>query len=124
AFRHAQQSFRSLMAALLPLQNSAGLWRNVVNHPGAFAEFSGTAMIGFAMKRGLANGWIEGRAYGDAIDKAWLAVNSRSGSDGSFIDVCESTAQLTTLAQYLQRTAIVGKDARGGAMALLFATEL
>src|SRR5690606_24576284 len=105
-------------------QNRDGLWRNVVNHPGAFAEFSGTAMIGFAMHRGLARGWIAGDDYAQAVDRAWLAVNSRSGSDGTFIDVCESTARLTTLEQYLHRAAILGQDARGGAMALLFATEL
>ncbi len=31
---------------------------------------------------------------------------------------------MTSLEQYLQRAAILGKDARGGAMAMLFATEL
>jgi len=124
AFRHAHASFRSLMSALLPWQNRDGLWRNVVNHPGAFAEFSGTAMIGFALRRGLAQGWIQGRDYEVAVEKAWLAVNSRSAPDGAFIDVCESTARFTTLEQYLQRPAILGQDARGGAMALLFATEL
>ncbi len=123
-YRHALQSYQKLMAALLPLQTQEGLWRNVVDHPGAFAEFSGTAMIGFALQRGLKNGWIRGRNYRRAVDRAWLAVNSRTSSNGTFIDVCESTAGLTTLQQYLQRTAILGRDARGGAMAMLFATEL
>jgi hypothetical protein len=40
------------------------------------------------------------------------------------VDVCESTAGLTTLEQYLRRGAILGPDPRGGAMAMLFATEL
>jgi hypothetical protein len=31
---------------------------------------------------------------------------------------------MTSLEQYLDRAAIWGEDARGGAMALLFATEL
>jgi unsaturated rhamnogalacturonyl hydrolase len=123
-YTHALASYRQLMNALLPLQTHDGLWRNVVNHPGAFAEFSGTAMIGFALQRGLAHGWIKGRAYTRAVDRAWLAVNSRTSSAGTMIDVCESTAGLTTLQQYLQRTAILGNDPRGGAMAMLFATEL
>jgi unsaturated rhamnogalacturonyl hydrolase len=121
---HARESYRRLMAALLPLQNREGLWRNVVDHPGAFAEFSGTAMIGFAMQRGLSQGWISGRDYQRAIDRAWLAINSRTSSTGTMIDVCESTAGLVTLQQYLQRAAILGQDPRGGAMAMLFATEL
>jgi rhamnogalacturonyl hydrolase YesR len=123
-YAHALDSYRSLMAALLPLQNRDGLWRNVIDHPGAYAEFSGTAMIGFAMRRGMDRGWISGRAYRLAVERAWRAVNSRTSSTGTFVDVCESTAGLTTLEQYLRRGAILGPDPRGGAMAMLFATEL
>ncbi|HTY50725.1 MAG TPA: glycoside hydrolase family 88 protein [Steroidobacteraceae bacterium] len=121
---HALQSYRNLMAALLPLQTRDGLWRNVVDYPGAYPEFSATAMIGFAMLRGLERGWIHGRRYRQAVERAWLAVNSRTSSSGSFIDVCGSTARMTSLRQYLLRPAILGEDARGGAMAMLFATEL
>lgn len=121
---HVLQSYRDLMAALLPWQNPEGLWRNVVDHPGAFAEYSGTAMIGFALRRGLERGWIRGRDYRRAVERAWQAVNARTSSTGSLVDVCESTANLTTLDQYLQRAALLGNDPRGGAMALLFATEL
>jgi hypothetical protein len=81
-------------------------------------------MIGFAMQRGLERGWISGRGYREAVTAAWQAVNSRTSSSGALIDVCESTANLTTLEQYLQRAAILGNDPRGGAMAMLFATEL
>jgi unsaturated rhamnogalacturonyl hydrolase len=123
-YAHALASYRALMARLLPLQTRDGLWRNVVDHPGAYAEFSATAMIGFAMLRGLEKGWLRGRDYQNAVDRAWLAVNSRSSSAGTFIDVCESTARMTSLEQYLRRAAILGEDARGGAMAMLFATEL
>jgi rhamnogalacturonyl hydrolase YesR len=123
-YAHALDSYRSLVAALLPLQTRDGLWRNVVDHPGSYAEFSGTAMIGFALQRGLERGWIRGREYRRTVERAWLAVNSRTSSTGTFIDVCESTAGLTSLEQYLRRTAILGQDPRGGAMAMLFATEL
>jgi unsaturated rhamnogalacturonyl hydrolase len=123
-YAHALQSYRQLMAALLPWQTRDGLWRNVIDYPGAYPEFSATAMIGFAMQRGLENGWITGRRYHQAVDHAWLAVNSRSASSGSFVDVCESTARMTSLDQYLHRAAILGNDPRGGAMAMLFATEL
>jgi unsaturated rhamnogalacturonyl hydrolase len=123
-YAHALQSYQQLMAALLPWQNRDGLWRNVIDYPGAYPEFSATAMIGFAMQRGLENGWIKGSGYRRAVERAWLAVNSRSSSSGSFIDVCESTARMTSLEQYLQRAAILGNDPRAGAMAMLFATEL
>ena len=124
AFRHARRSYIALMDTLLPLQNRDGLGRNVVDHPGAYPEFSATAMIGFALQRGLARGWIHGTKYRQAVSKAWEAVNSRTSSTGTFIDVCESTARMTSLDQYLKRAAILGEDPRGGAMAMLFATEL
>jgi rhamnogalacturonyl hydrolase YesR len=119
------RSYRAHMAALLPWQNRDGLWRNVVDHPGAYAEFSATAMIGLAMQRGLRNGWLDdAAAYRGAVDKAWRAVNARTGSDGTVVDVCESTARIESLQGYLRREAILGADARGGAMAMWFAAEL
>ena len=123
-YAHALQSYRALMAALLPWQNADGLCRNVIDHSGAYPEFSATAMIGFALQRGLQRGWIRGPQWQQAVAAAWTAVNARSSDEGGFVDVCESTTRMTSLDQYLKRTAILGKDPRGGAMALLFATEL
>jgi rhamnogalacturonyl hydrolase YesR len=122
-YRHALRAYQHLMATLMTYQTRDGLWRNVVDHPGAYPEFSATAMIGFALQRGLANRWIKGVRYQRAVDQAWLAVASRTSSLGGFIDVCESTARMTSLEQYLQRAAILGPDPRAGAMAMLFATE-
>ena len=74
-FAHALRSYQALMAALLPWQTRDGLWRNVIDHPGAYPEFSATAMIGFAMQHGMVNGWLAGARYRQAIDHAWVAVN-------------------------------------------------
>jgi len=125
AYAEVLQSYRAHMAALLPWQNRDGLWRNVVDHPGAYAEFSATAMIGLAMQLGVRNGWFDDAApYRRAVDNAWRAVNARTGSDGTVIDVCESTARIESLQGYLQREALLGPDPRGGAMAMWFAAEL
>jgi unsaturated rhamnogalacturonyl hydrolase len=118
-------SYRALMAALLDAQTPDGLWRNVVDVRGAYEEYSATAMIGLAMQRGLANGWLaEPARYRAAVARAWRAVNARTGDDGTVIDVCESTARIESLEGYLHREAILGADDRAGAMALWFATEL
>jgi rhamnogalacturonyl hydrolase YesR len=124
AYASTLASYRSLMAALLPYQNRDGLWRNVIDYPGAYAELSGTAMIGYSLARGLHQGWISGREYERAIAHAWSAVNARVSSSGELVDVCESTARMTSLEQYVRRAAILGTDPRGGAMAMLLATEL
>jgi len=124
AYAHALQSYRELMAALAPYQNHDGLWRNVIDYPGAYGEFSATAMIGFALLRGLRTGWIEGDPYEQAVRRAWVAVKARTSAAGSMVDVCESTAKFNSLEEYVRRAAILGEDARGGAMAMLFASEL
>jgi unsaturated rhamnogalacturonyl hydrolase len=122
-YEHALQSYRTLMKTLLPLQDRDGLWRNVVNLPGTYAEFTATAIIGFALQRGLEKAWIKGRDYRQAVDQAWLAVNSRTSFNGTFIDVCESTARQASNDDYIKRRAILGPDPRAGGMAMLFATE-
>jgi len=119
------RDYREHMAKLLSYQTRDGLWRNVVDQPGSYEEYSATAMIGFAMLRGVRNGWFAHPApYRAAVDRAWRAVNARTGSDGAVIDVCESTARIESLEGYLDREAILGRDDRAGAMAMLFAVEL
>ena len=57
-------------------------------------------------------------------DKAWAAIAARISPTGELTGVCESTGKQKTLDGYLHRKALSGRDARGGGMALLFATEL
>jgi unsaturated rhamnogalacturonyl hydrolase len=123
-FNHILQSYRQYMAKLAQFQDEDGLWREVVDHPGAYPEFTATAMIGFAMLRGIKNGWIDGRTYQPIVAKAWQAVLTRSGPGGVFLDVSESTNKQPSLDDYLHRAAILDRDQRAGAMALMFATEM
>jgi unsaturated rhamnogalacturonyl hydrolase len=123
-YQYLLKSYRDHMKTLAKFQDSDGLWRNVIDYPGAYQEYSATAMIGFAMLRGVNNHWLSKKQYQPLVDKAWAAVLSRTTSDGRMIDVCESTARMTSLDQYLHRAAILGTDARGGAMAMMFATEM
>jgi rhamnogalacturonyl hydrolase YesR len=117
------RDFQSHMSVLARWRTSDGLWRNVIDHPGAYPEFSATALIGWAMLRGIRTGWLPAADYQPRVDNAWRAVNERVGSEGHVLDGCESTAKMNTLDDYLHRAAILGPDPRSGAMALLFATE-
>ena len=81
-------------------------------------------MTATAMLRGIRNGWLDRAAYQACVDKAWRAVNARIAGGGRLIDVCEGTGKQASLDAYLRRVAIFGHDPRGGAMALLLATEL
>jgi rhamnogalacturonyl hydrolase YesR len=117
-------AYRQLMAALAKYQDAYGMWHEVIDEPGSYAETSASSMIAFAMLRGVRNGWLDAGAYQSRVDRAWKAVLARIGSQGILLDVCESTNKQKTLQDYLQRAASLGKDDRGGAMAMLFATEL
>ena len=116
--------FRSHMEALSRFQDADGMWHEVIDYAGAYAEYSSTAMIGTAMLRGIRNGWLDAGEYQPRVDAAWQGVLERTGSDGSLIDVCESTNKQETLDDYLRRAAILDRDVRGGGMALIFATEM
>jgi rhamnogalacturonyl hydrolase YesR len=118
-------SFRQHMAALARFQDENGMWRNVIDRPGAYSEYSATAMIAAAMVRGIRRGWLEAPMYQPLVDRAWQAILRRTGADGTLVDVCESTGTRgLTDEDYLRRAAIMGRDDRGGGMAMFFATEL
>ena len=118
-------SFQRHMAALSRFQDENGMWRNVIDHPGAYPEYSATAMIAAAMLRGIRNGWLDRSTYRPLVDRAWDAIRRRTGADGRLVDVCESTGTRgLTYDGYLHRAAILGRDDRGGAMAMFLATEL
>jgi rhamnogalacturonyl hydrolase YesR len=118
-------SYRAHMAALARFQDENGMWRNVIDRPGAYPEYSATAMIATAMLRGIRNGWIDRDPYEQRVEKAWKAILMRTGPEGRLVDVCESTGTRgLSDADYLRRAAILGRDDRGGGMAMFFATEL
>src|SRR5688572_6119747 len=118
-------TYRTHMAALARFQDENGMWRNVIDRPGAYPEYSATAMIATAMLRGVRNGWIDRETYEPLIQKAWTAILVRTGAEGRLVDVCESTGTRgLTDNDYLRRAAILGRDDRGGGMAMFFATEL
>jgi rhamnogalacturonyl hydrolase YesR len=118
------ETFQKHMAALAPFQDADGLWHEVIDQPGSYAEFSATAMIGTSMSMAIRHGWLDAKVYQPRVDAAWRAVNSRTAADGILLDVCESTNKQRSLDDYLHRAALTGRDPRGGAMALIFATEM
>jgi rhamnogalacturonyl hydrolase YesR len=123
-FNRILQTYQRFMTKLAQFQDEDGLWRQVVDQPGAYPEFTGTAMIGFAMMRGIRSGWLDASTYQPIVDKAWQAVLTRAGPNGVFMDVSESTNKQPTLEDYLHRAAILDRDQRAGAMAMIFATEM
>lgn len=117
-------ALRAHLEALLPHQDATGMWHQVIDFPGSYRELTVTAMLTFAMARGVRLGWLDESRYRPAIERAWHGLRTRIAPDGGLVDVCTGTGKQENLQAYLDRTAILGRDPRGGAMALLAATEL
>jgi rhamnogalacturonyl hydrolase YesR len=124
AYAPLLEAYRAHAARLVSVQTRGGCWRQVVDKEEAWEEFTATAMMGWALKRGLTRGWIKGRQFENAVAGAWLGVRKRTFSDGVLVDVCESTGKQKSITDYYNREAILGKDPRGGAMALQIAAEM
>jgi unsaturated rhamnogalacturonyl hydrolase len=123
-FNRVARAFQDHMAELAKFQDANGMWREVIDQRGSYPEYSATAMIATAMLLGIQHGWLESASYRPRVDRAWRAILARTGAEGRLMDVCESTGKQKSLKDYLYRAAILGNDARGGAMGLLLATNL
>ncbi len=123
-FEPLLRAHRTHLTALLKHQDADGMWHQVIDHPESYRELTSTSMITFAMLRGMRRGWLPEEEFAEPAKRAWQALRRRIAPDGTLVDVCTGTGKQNSLRAYFDRTAILGRDARGGAMALLVATEL
>ena len=112
------------LAALANHQHGSGLWHQVVDDPATYLEHSATTIIGYAIARGLSQGWLDGPDWPGVVANAWNGTAARTGGAGELDQVCVSTGPLANLQAYVDRPFTTGVDERGGAMALWFAVEL
>lgn len=115
--------YQALAGSLLRYQTAGGLWRQVIDHATAWEEFSATAMIATAIKKGLRQKWLPEERFSEALTRATTALQGCISANGEVTGVCESTGKQSSLAAYLSRRSITGRDGRGGAFALYFLTE-
>ncbi|HVU39058.1 MAG TPA: glycoside hydrolase family 88 protein [Opitutales bacterium] len=87
--------YQKMMAGLLKTQGEDGLWKQLLDHPEAWSETSGSAMFDFAFVTGVKNGWLDAKTYGPAARKAWLGLVSHIDADGNIHDVCGGTNKWT-----------------------------
>jgi rhamnogalacturonyl hydrolase YesR len=114
--------FQKQMTGLAAWQAPDGMWREIIDRPGAYREETATAMILTAMARGIRLGWLD-RNYVSVLDRAWRALAAHIAEDGGLVDVCSGTGAGPTPRYYYDRPTVDGADDRGGAMALVAAME-
>ena len=114
--------FTKQMRGLRHWQAPDGMWREIIDRPGAYREQTATAMILTAMARGVRLGWLD-RSFTPSVDRAWRALLAHVTDEGGLVDVCSGTGAGPTVRYYYDRPAVEGPDDRGGAMALVAAME-
>ena len=115
--------YQEMMAALVKYQGDDGLWRQLIDHPEAWSETSGTGMFAFAMVTGVRNGWLDEKTYGPAARKAWLGLVPHLDPQANLDDVCIGTGKGSSVKYYLDRPRNVG-DMHGQAPILWTAAAL
>jgi rhamnogalacturonyl hydrolase YesR len=115
--------YQKMMNTLLKLQDSAGMWHQIVDDTKAWQETSCTGMFAFAFISGIKNGWLEPTLFAPAARKAWIALCNHINKDGDVTDICVSTSKKNDYQYYLDRERKVG-DLHGQAPLLWCATAL
>lgn len=116
-------AYRRMMEALLSHQADDGMWRQLIDHPQAWKETSGSAMFAFAMLRGVNGGALPAQPYGDAARRAWSALTAHVDAQGLLAEVCVGTGQSRDVQYYLDRPRVTG-DLHGQAALLWLAAEM
>ena len=117
-------AYRDHLLAMIDHQDEMGMWHQIVDRPESYREFTVTCMTTFAIVRGVRNNWLDRQTFEPFVQRAWESIKCRIGPNGKLVDVCTGTGKQKNRRAYYDRTAILGKDDRGGAMALMVSTEL
>jgi rhamnogalacturonyl hydrolase YesR/Tol biopolymer transport system component len=91
---------RKQAAGLKPLQDVSGRWHTVVNRPDFYLESSGSAIIGYAMRRAVQAGWLNVHDYEPGARAALLGMWREVLSDGRVSEVSAPTGPLLTEIEY------------------------
>ncbi len=122
-YNRIMQGYKLMMASLLKYQGEDGMWHQLIDDPGSWAETSCTGMFTFAFITGVKNGWLDKKTYAPAARKAWLKLITYINEDGDISEVCEGTNKKNDRQYYLDRKRNIG-DLHGQAPVLWCATAL
>lgn len=90
-------------AALKTLQDSTGLWHNVLDVKTSPLEVSGSAIFAMAIARGIRLGWLNRDEYLPIVIKAWKGIKSCIDQDGTVHNICMGTMCSEDVNYYINR---------------------
>lgn len=107
---------------IVKLQDSDGLWHQVLNLPRSYQETSCTGMFLLGLCRGINNGWID-PSYKSYADRAYLGLlKNKISADGNVYDVCMGSSNSKD-AEYYVNLGTVDNDDHGTGVILAAIAE-
>ena len=104
------ETYKEFTRGIVALQDSDGLWHQVLNRHDSYSETSCTAMFILGLCRGIRNGWI-GVEYKDIVRKAYRGLLSHKiDKDGAVYDVCMGSGNARDVNYYMNLGAIDNDD--------------
>ena len=98
--------YRSMVRSLAGLQDGTGFWHNMLDKTDTYLETSCTAMITFAVAKGINEGWIN-HVYGPVALTGWNAITTRVLENGAVDGSCEGTTFAHDNVYYYHRGASI-----------------
>ena len=98
--------YRSMIRSLAGLQDGTGFWHNMLDKTNTYLETSCTAMITFAVAKGINEGWIS-HVYGPVALTGWNAIKTRVLENGAVDGSCEGTTFAHDNTYYYHRGASI-----------------
>lgn len=94
--------FRRAARGAAEVQSGEGLWHQLLDRPDSYLETSASAMLTFAIARGVNRGWLP-PSYGPVAQSGWRAVAGRVRPDGRIEGICMATTAASDATYYYQR---------------------
>ncbi|HEY8956921.1 glycoside hydrolase family 88/105 protein [Chitinophaga sp.] len=117
------EGYLTMMKSLKEHQRPNGMWNQLIDEAGFWAETSGTAMFTYAFITGVQQGWLNAAEYAPAARKAWTAMVSYIDARNNVTEVCVGTGKKNDKQYYHDRPRNAG-DLHGQAPYLWCATAL
>lgn len=114
--------YKKMMVGLLKYQDDNGMWHQLLDRPGAWAETSCTGMFVFALATGVQEGWLSEKPFRESAERGWVALAGYVDSKGRLQEVCVGTGE-NSVEGYLARPRALA-DAHGQAPLLWAATAM
>ena len=83
--------FRAHVAGLAAVQDSSGLWHQLLDRSDTYLETSASALFVYAIARGINRGWLDAKAYGPMATIGWHAIAAKVNAAGQVEGTCVGT---------------------------------